>query len=104
MSKRGGRFRRLGPKTGDLFEHFGIESQAPLPRQDGGQRQVVTALACPDCGWFRAYPLLEPCLACGAPPRAHGEPASDADETVQAGDADAQEPAEDDADAEAASK
>ena len=100
MSKRGGRVRRLGPKTGDLFEHFGIESEAPLPRQDGSQRQVVTALPCPDCGWFRAYPLLEPCLACGAPPRAHGE--SDGDAAAQPGDDDGDD--EDDPEAEAASR
>lgn len=67
---RGDRFRHLRTsRTGDLFEHFGVDpkpaeaSEAPEP---GAAPRIVAAAACSHCGWLRPLPLPLPCPLCGA--------------------------------------
>lgn len=67
--ERARRFARLVPRTGDLFEHFGVP-EAPVPADAPPAREpaVRAATACPGCGWLRLVPLAEPCWVCGAAP------------------------------------
>ena len=80
MAKRTRRFARLRPAgsrdgadgvpavAGDLFEHFGVPAEPP-PGPVPALSEPISALPCPDCGWFRATPLVEACPVCGSPPR-----------------------------------
>ena len=60
---------RRGPERSlDLFEHFGVPTE-PAPGPARALAEPVPVLPCPECGWFRATPLVEPCPVCAAPPR-----------------------------------
>ena len=63
-SDRDRRFRRLGPQTGDLFAHYGIQTQGPTPPTDP---TTVDVVECPGCGWWRPAKLRESCWLCAAP-------------------------------------
>jgi hypothetical protein len=67
--ERARRFARLLPRTGDLFEHFGVAESAP-PSEPALAREpaVRAATACPSCGWYRLAPLSDACWLCGAAP------------------------------------
>ena len=69
MARGGDRFRRLRtPRTGDLFEHFGVPSEPALP-DAGPPTPMVAAAACDHCGWLRPLPVRGPCPLCGGPGR-----------------------------------
>ncbi|MEM6994209.1 MAG: hypothetical protein AAF721_27085 [Myxococcota bacterium] len=68
------RFARLGPAkrkepaSADLFAHFGVDAE-PAVAVPAATDEPSPALACPDCGWFRATPFVEACPLCAAVPR-----------------------------------
>lgn len=62
-NERARRFARLRPRTGDLFEHFGVP-ESPVPAV--AEPPVRAATACPACGWYRPAPLQAACWLCGA--------------------------------------
>jgi hypothetical protein len=69
QDERARRFARLAPRTGDLFEHFGVpETAPPAEPLPAGEPAVRAATACARCGWYRLVPLAEPCWLCGAAP------------------------------------
>ncbi|MCX4243210.1 hypothetical protein [Paraliomyxa miuraensis] len=77
MPDRGERFRRLRtPRTGDLFEHFGVPATVEPAPEPGAMAPVVSAAACDGCGWYRALPVRGPCPLCGAPGREANRPTS----------------------------
>lgn len=58
---RGDRFRRLArrtggaaPRAGDLFEHFGVQTD-PRSAQTVDELAVRTAAPCSRCAWFVAF-------------------------------------------------
>lgn len=95
MGKRTRRFARLRPAqsadgaeavAGDLFEHFGVPAEPP-PGPVPALSEPQSALPCPDCGWYRATPLVEACSVCGSPPRG-SEPDAAGDDPDEADDLD----------------
>jgi hypothetical protein len=55
------RFRRLRPKNGDLFAHFGVAvDPAPAPER----APVVEARGCSQCGWYVSVDAAA-CPLCG---------------------------------------
>lgn len=65
VSDSGERFRRLGKsKTGNLFEHFGVEVE-PTPDADALPEwsAIVDATQCPTCGWYAV--VGRACEQCG---------------------------------------
>lgn len=67
MASRGDRFRHLRtPGTGDLFEHFGIATEAETA-DEASDTAPVAAAACNHCAWLRPLPLQSACPLCGGP-------------------------------------
>lgn len=65
MSDRSDRFRKLGTagKTGNLFEHFGVEVEPPRAAAGTRLPEPVDAVTCPACDWYSVSDTT--CEQCG---------------------------------------
>jgi ribosomal protein L32 len=74
MADEGERFRRLGrPRTGNLFEHYGVEVETHGHAHADAHTQVevsapVDVTVCAACGWYA--PADHECDQCGEMVRA----------------------------------